>query len=157
MSNFKQVLIRPEDLLEWLGRRISPEKADWLGISPRQYQMWLNRPQGIYIPLALWRLMQYQGNFRLEELLGPDWAGFEVRGQYLRFPGLRAALDVKEFLHLHRRHQERGFWESQAQRHEKELARAHSQIDDMENQIAFLKRQIKLESAMGLMLTRITD
>lgn len=143
-----------DDLLSALGRQPTDRQLEWYGITRAQFKAWIRKP-GVRVSVALGRLIRYRLRFHLAELLGKDWEGFAVHGGALEFPGLNRALPVGELRSLWFHIQQVGFWKNQAERTARDLARRDAQIEALQQRVEFYRRQVQLESGMGMMLARM--
>jgi hypothetical protein len=152
MSSFKLVSINPEELVECLRRHPHSEVLEFVGISSHQYQIWLTRGEPVKIPVATWRLIQFQHRLHMAELLGSGWQDFYISRDTLSFPGIKYPLNAQDLRVFHLKMQELFRRQHEAERAVAELEKAEARLASMEIDLAFYRRECHLASRMGLML-----
>lgn len=92
----------------------------------------------------------------LAETFGPEWAEvFFGADGLLYLPGWRRGFTASELRQQFFLTQERFYWMREAQRLKQELERLEQTLDEVENRAAFYRRQLRLESNLGMMLCRL--
>lgn len=147
--------VYPDELVECLGRNPDPRRLAPLGITPRQWQLWIGTQAGTWIPAAQWRLIQFHHRFDLAELLGPDWDGFAIHGTTLEFPGLKRTVPASELRSLWFQIQQVPALNAMVCRLNIEIERLSAALDESEKRSSFYRHQLRLESNMGMMLSRV--
>ncbi len=94
-------------------------------------------------------------NIELSELLGPEWADIWLNEKYLFLPGWRSGLTPLELRQQFLLTQERFYWKRQAEQLQRELERLQDALDQAEKSVWWYRRQVLLESKLGMMLGRV--
>lgn len=94
-------------------------------------------------------------NIELSELLGPEWADIWLNGKYLFLPGWRTGLTPLELRQQFLLTQERFHWKREAEQLRRELERLQEALDQAEKSAWWYRRQLRLESQLGMMLGRV--
>lgn len=152
----KRFRVYADDLLEWLGPRPTPQLLDRLGITARQYQIWLGSEKGVWISAAQYALIQFNHTLHLAEILGNEWSDFVIRGDQIVFPGIKRTLSARDLSTLWLYIQQVGSLSTRLEQAAKENARLLADLEDLERKVHFYRSQLMLESHMGSMLSRIT-
>lgn len=152
----KRFRVYADDLLEWLGSQPSLQILHRLGITSRQYKIWLGSTKGIWISAAQYSLIQFNYRFHLAEILGKEWSDFVIHGDRIAFPGVRRTLSARELSATWLYIQQVGSLSVRLEQATRENARLVADLEDMEHQVHFYRSQLKLEARLGIMLSRIT-
>lgn len=147
--------VYPEEFAELLGRNPDASTLARIGITARQFRLWLSTSAGVWISPAQYHLMQFQRQLHLSELMGRDWDGFVISGNALTVPGLKRPLTPGELSGLWLYVQQPAALSAQVAQLKRDNERLSEQIDDMESELHFYRRQCRLESTMGMMLARV--
>lgn len=92
------------------------------------------------------------GEWGLEDLLGPAWAGIHIRGRWLVLPGWRAGFDADELRALLYTSQRARGLEWEVKRLGQELERAHEALQAAERHAAWARHQLRTEARFGGLL-----
>lgn len=129
--------------------------AEFFGVSEKTLGNWMSGKTAV--PFLAMKLARFAYTGQLSALYGNEWDCITVDRFGLTLPGWRRQFGAGEL----RRH----FWDHQArynlifkvQQLERDVQRRDEQINELERQLAFYKRQVRLEAGLGMMLCRLTD
>lgn len=152
----KRHRVYPCELLEWIGRSPDLSLLSQLGITHRQYMIWLGAEKGVWISTAQFHLIQFKYRCNLGEILGKDWDSFVIRGKQIEVPGMKRPLSSGELRSVWVYVQQVGALSAQLQQSARENERLSKDLEELERQVHFYRHQLILESTVGLMLNRIT-
>lgn len=92
----------------------------------------------------------------LSELLGSDWDGFSLGADGLQHPSWRRAFSAGEFRAMFWRCQQVRILEHELAQVRAELDRARADLETSQARAAWYRRQLRLESRAGLMLSALS-
>ncbi|MBS1197449.1 MAG: hypothetical protein H6R18_1234 [Proteobacteria bacterium] len=145
-----------EEWIELLGANPSIEKLKACGLSGWAWRQILagERPR---IPLACFRLAEFQRRGHLADLLGKDWRDFEIHEQRLLFPGLRQPLSPLELRATWIQLQALPVLRAEKALLARDMERLESRLELAERRAAQFRSMLVLEARTGMMLCRITE
>lgn len=92
----------------------------------------------------------------LGAILGPEWDGFSLSADGLQHPYWRRAFTAGDFKAMFYRSQQVGILERELSRARADLDQARAAQDAAECRADFYRRQLRLESRFGMMLSSFT-
>lgn len=129
--------------------------AEFFGTDKTTIKRW--KTGSSKIPHAVITLARAKFGGDLSALYGPLWSEISTTDNGLRLPGVKYPFTVEELRMTFWKLQELQILRHTVESLKKELARAHKEADEHEKQAAFYRKQLILESKMGLSLSRITS
>lgn len=152
----KRLRVYPDELLEWVGRSPRSDVLTRLGITPREYQQWLQASKGTWISAAQYYLIRFTHRQHLADLLGKAWEDFFIAGDKIEVPGLKYPLSASDLRGLWLHTQKISALSAQLGQATRENERLTETLEEAEKRARFYRDQLVLEARFGWMLNRIT-
>lgn len=154
--NVPEAIADRDEWVELIGTSPSAETLKAVGLSSYNWRQ-ISAGENPRIPLACFALAQFARHGRMESLLGNAWAEFEIRGNGLMFPGLRAPIDARELRATWIRLQEIGRLRAVNKLHQQDIENLETRLNASEALAEQYRAMLLLEARTGLMLCRISD
>lgn len=145
-----------EEWIELLGASPSLEQLKTVGLSSYNWTQ-IAAGRNPRIPLACFKLAQFQRHGQLTELLGSTWAEFEIRDRKLTFPGLRQPLEATEVRATWISIQELGRLRAENKMLRRDIEKLDERLEMSEQLAEQYRSMILLEAHTGMMLCRINE